>query len=99
MIIEHDCGRWTNHHVREKAIDTLHSHAKSERDNGRRLVMLRDAVEESGVEIDPVFTWTSERGRPCEPRWRTVDRALRAITQRRAALDADEARWLREAEA
>src|SRR5689334_8600514 len=31
--------------------------------------------------------------------WRTVDRALRAIRQRRAALDAEEARWLREAEA
>lgn len=31
--------------------------------------------------------------------WRTVDRALRAIRQRRAALDAEEAHWLREAEA
>src|SRR5258705_10639107 len=30
--------------------------------------------------------------------WRVVDRALRTIAQRRAALDADEARWLREAE-
>jgi len=28
-----------------------------------------------------------------------VDRALRAISVRRAALDADEARWIREAEA
>ncbi|HSS00396.1 MAG TPA: HNH endonuclease signature motif containing protein [Kofleriaceae bacterium] len=33
-----------------------------------------------------------------EPRWRTVDRALRRIAARRAALDAEEARWLREAE-
>src|SRR5437868_4009876 len=31
--------------------------------------------------------------------WRVVDRALRAIRQRRTALDAEEARWLREAEA
>ena len=31
--------------------------------------------------------------------WRVVDRALRAIGQRRAGLDAEEARWLCEAEA
>ena len=31
--------------------------------------------------------------------WQSVDRALRTIARRRAALDADEARWLREAEA
>ena len=31
--------------------------------------------------------------------WRSVDRALRSIAKRKAALDADEARWLREAEA
>src|SRR5437868_10614391 len=31
--------------------------------------------------------------------WRTVDRALRVIRQRRATLDAEEAHWLREAEA
>jgi hypothetical protein len=31
--------------------------------------------------------------------WRVVDGALRAIATRRAGLDADEARWLREAEA
>src|SRR5258705_3023941 len=61
--------------------------------------MLRDAVEQSGVEIDPTLTWTSELRRPGEPRWRTVDQALRAIALRRAALDGEEARWLREAEA
>jgi hypothetical protein len=61
--------------------------------------MLCGAVEESGVAVDPALTWTPEQQRPGEPRWRTVDRALRAIKQRRAALDADEARWLREAEA
>ncbi len=31
--------------------------------------------------------------------WQTVDRALRSIAKRRAGLDAEEARWLREAEA
>jgi RuvA, C-terminal domain/HNH endonuclease len=31
--------------------------------------------------------------------WESVDRALRSIRMRRAALDAEEARWLREAEA
>jgi hypothetical protein len=80
-------------------IATLHSHAKSERDNGRRMVMLRDAVEESGVEVDPAVMWAPEHQAAAEPRWRTVDRALRAIKQRRAALDAEEAQWLREAEA
>ena len=32
------------------------------------------------------------------PPWRAIDRALRACARRRAALDADEARWLVEAE-
>src|SRR5258706_4330287 len=31
--------------------------------------------------------------------WRVIDRALRTIAGRRCTLDADEARWLREAEA
>src|ERR1044071_9719929 len=31
--------------------------------------------------------------------WEEVDRALRSIAKRRAALDAEEARWLREAQA
>src|SRR5262249_29297241 len=35
---------------------------------------------------------------PREKDWRIVDRALRTIAARRAALDAEEARWLREAE-
>ena len=30
--------------------------------------------------------------------WRTVDRTLRGIARRRAALDVEEARWLYEAE-
>src|SRR5262249_17915401 len=57
------------------------------------------AVEESGVVVDPGVAGASARQLPGEPRWRTVDRALRAISRRRATIDADEARWLREAEA
>src|SRR5512143_1442402 len=68
-------------------------------DKCRRLVMLRDAVENSVVEMEPALTWAPEPQHQAEPRWRVVDRALREISVRRAALDADEARWLREAEA
>jgi hypothetical protein len=51
---------------------------------------------ERGVESVP--TWT-HRGAPREQsRWCVVDDALRSIAQRQAALDAEEARWLREAE-
>ncbi|MGH2900596.1 MAG: HNH endonuclease, partial [Solirubrobacteraceae bacterium] len=42
---------------------------------------------------------TVEAGADAEPRWRVVDRALREIAAQRAALDAEEAQWLREAEA
>jgi len=49
--------------------------------------------------VEQAHTWASERRHQAELRWRTVDRALRDISVRRAALDADEARWLREAEA
>ena len=35
---------------------------------------------------------------PHELDWKTVDRELRTIARRRAQLDAEEARWLREAE-
>jgi hypothetical protein len=61
--------------------------------------MLQDTIEDSGFGVDPVPTWAPENRHQVEPRWRTVDRALRDISVRRAALDADEARWLREAEA
>src|SRR6201985_1412186 len=33
-----------------------------------------------------------------QPTWQTIDQALRKIASRRAALDAEEASWLREAE-
>src|ERR1044071_1284599 len=61
-------------------------------------VMLRDTASEAEVEIAPVTSWGSEQRSVSGPDWRRVDRALRAIRRRRAALDAEEARWLREAE-
>ena len=42
-------------------------------------------------------TWAHANVDP--ERWMEVDTALRGIARRRAALDADEARWLREAQA
>jgi hypothetical protein len=60
--------------------------------------MLRD-VEESVFHVEQTPMWTLASGRKSEPRWRTVDRALRELASRRAVLDAEEARWLREAEA
>jgi hypothetical protein len=60
--------------------------------------MLRDG-EVSVFHVEQTPMWTvPPRGRT-EPRWKTVDRALRELASRRAALDAEEARWLREAEA
>ena len=50
------------------------------------------------IEIAPAASWGSGQWTASGPDWRRVDRALRAIRNRRAALDADEARWLREAE-
>ena len=61
--------------------------------------MLPDAVDNSVIEVEHTPPWAPENQDQGEPRWRTVDRALRDISVRRAALDADEARWLREAEA
>ena len=50
--------------------------------------------EGSRVSDDSGTTW--DRGPSLD--WRTVDRALRGLARRRAALDAEEARWLCEAE-
>jgi HNH endonuclease len=61
--------------------------------------MLREGIEQATIEIEPALTWAPEHRTAARPDWRTVDRALREIGKRRAALDADEARWLREAEA
>ena len=54
---------------------------------------------EAAVDVQAAPTWAPAQGPETTPDWHTVDRALRAIAQRRAALDADEARWLRQAEA
>jgi hypothetical protein len=56
-------------------------------------------VEATAVEIEPAPTWVAEAKLDARPDWRTVDRALRAIRHSRAALDAEEMRLLREAEA
>jgi hypothetical protein len=61
--------------------------------------MLSNAIEESAAEFEPVFTWAPSIPPQTPPDWRTVDRALRAIRRSRAALDAEEMHWLREAEA
>jgi hypothetical protein len=60
--------------------------------------MLRSTVEEVGFHVEHTPTWACPGSGPSEPRWRVIDRALRDIASRRAALDAEEARWLREAE-
>ena len=49
--------------------------------------------DEVTAEAAEAYTWT-----PSDGGWREVDRQLRGNAKRRAALDADEARWLREAE-
>jgi hypothetical protein len=61
--------------------------------------MLQEAIEQATVGFEPALTWAAEHQPTGRPDWRTVDRALRAIRSSRAALDASEARWLREAEA
>src|ERR1700733_991136 len=62
--------------------------------------MLDGGVEEAMAEISPAPTWAHEPPpRNAGLDWKVVDRALRSIRRRRATLDAEEARWLREAEA
>src|ERR1700760_3776715 len=59
--------------------------------------MLREASSHADNECD----WAAgaaEANGPQHPTWQTVDRALRKLAGRRAALDAEEAHWLREAE-
>ena len=53
----------------------------------------------AAFEVDAAPTWAPTGAKKVEADWRTVDRALRSIGKRRAGLDAEEARWLREAEA
>ncbi len=56
-------------------------------------------LREAAVEIEAAPTWAPENNYKAQTDWQSVDRALRTIAGRRATLDADEARWLREAEA
>ncbi len=56
-------------------------------------------LREAAVEIEAAPTWAPKSKYSVRTEWQSVDRALRTIAGRRAALDADEARWLREAEA
>ena len=61
--------------------------------------MLRDGIEDAAIELEPALTWATDHQPDARSDWRTVDRALRAIRRSRAALDAEEMHWLREAEA
>jgi hypothetical protein len=56
-------------------------------------------LREAAAENEAVPTWAPDNQHEVRNDWQSVDRALRTIACRRAALDADEARWLREAEA
>src|SRR4051794_37114378 len=56
-------------------------------------------LEEAAYGIDATATCARENPHEAQVDWQSVDRALRTIARRRAAFDADEARWLREAEA
>src|SRR3954464_5395814 len=73
--------------------------ARSGCDIVQEKVMLRDAVETTHLEVGAVVSWGAEQQAVPKLDWQTVDRALRTIRRRRATLDAEEARWLREAEA
>jgi len=56
-------------------------------------------LSEAAVEIEAAPTWAPEGKAEASADWQAVDRALRTIARRRATLDADEAHWLRKAEA
>src|SRR6201990_1506549 len=58
--------------------------------------MLREASSHSHA--DTGYDWTTGAEGSRQPSWQTIDQALRKIASRRAALDAEEAKWLREAE-
>src|SRR6185295_18525956 len=61
--------------------------------------MLREIIEESAVDREVGGGWAIAPVRVAKSDWRAVDRELRRIRKQRSALDANEARWLREAEA
>jgi hypothetical protein len=68
--------------------------------------MLRETtcgVSQDSSQVLASLPWASSSRRPhassdASPAWLVIDRALRTLAGRRAALDAEEARWLREAE-
>jgi hypothetical protein len=69
--------------------------ARSEAHQGNSRCQERVMLSEGACEEIGGPTWDqNDEGNE----WREVDRALRGIAKQRAALDADEARWLREAE-
>jgi RuvA, C-terminal domain/HNH endonuclease len=54
---------------------------------------------DAGTGIESEDLWEIKCVEEAKLDWQSVDLVLRTITQRRAALDAEEARWLRQAEA
>ena len=59
--------------------------------------MLRDGSD-STVDEGRAWSWSDSEGDGANDAWKEIHRTLRRIAKRRAALDAEEARWLREAE-
>src|SRR3954470_14726816 len=73
---------------------------KSRAEHGIRTSRAVLMQSETAINTEAPASQAAELGKlGSEPRWRTVDRTLRTIAARRAALDAEEVRWLREAEA
>jgi hypothetical protein len=84
------CTRETSHHRRFFNDGRESSHGaqimasktrvlQALRDRAGVWPMLSNAIEESAVEFEPVFTWAPNTPQETRPDWRTVDRALRAI--------------------
>ena len=61
---------------------------------GESIIETRTGIDAAPMWAPPALTHAGGG----EPDWQAVDRALRGIARRRATLDADEARWLREAD-
>jgi HNH endonuclease len=61
--------------------------------------MQSEVAVEVGVKGAPTWAHPGTGPRDAESDWQVVDRALRAIHRTRGGLDAEESRWLREAEA
>jgi hypothetical protein len=62
-------------------------------------VMLGNGIDNRALHVESLPMWALPCRPDTRPDWRTIDRALRAIRKSRAALDAEEMHWLREAEA